>query len=198
MCLKIRCILESSPMLRDEKVNDPLSSLQSVLIILKQLTFVLNYSGADVVVSSERRRRSREIWPLDGWGNCQILSRAVREVINPTFPFNLSNQLENHLRCHLQVWTWNPPLLKWKVNEALTRSKHVTQHKSPLRISVSRELFPSSPSIVHGLSIFHFHLDIRCEADPIHYGSWLFYHHSHAGFDRNSKVSSSANYVWGL
>lgn len=61
MCLKIRCILESSPMLRDEKVNDPLSSLQSVLIILKQLTFVLNYSGADVVVSSERRRRSREI-----------------------------------------------------------------------------------------------------------------------------------------
>ena len=48
-------------MLRDEKVNDPLSSLQSVLIILKQLTFVLNYSGADVVVASERRRRSREI-----------------------------------------------------------------------------------------------------------------------------------------
>lgn len=114
MCLKIRCILESSPMLRDEKVNDPLSSLQSVLIILKQLTFVLNYSGADVVVSSERRRRSREIWPLDGWGNCQILSRAVREVINPTFPFNLSNQLENHLRCHLQVWTWNPPLFEVK------------------------------------------------------------------------------------
>jgi hypothetical protein len=94
--------------------------------------------------------------------------------------------------------TWNPPLFDVKGKWSFDTVKTCDATQVITGISLSRELFPSSPSIVHGLSIFHFHLDIRCEAGPIHYGSWLFYDHGHADFVRNSEVSSSANHVWGL